>query len=304
MSDLDFGALVLGGNVFGWTVDEPTAFTIFDAFVAGGGRAIDTADLYPAWAAGCHGGESETILGNWLAQRGGRERVLVASKVAKWAQQPGLSPANIASACDGSLRRLRTDYLDLYYAHQDDLDVPQEEYLGAFDALVKAGKVRALGVSNFTAPRLRSALAIQRRLGLAPFVVSQDHWNVMERQLETTLVPTLLDEGLQELPYWPLASGFLTGKYRPGVHVESARAGVAHHLGDPRKVALLDRLGAIAGAHGVAMAAVALAWLRAQPVVAAPIVSVRTVAQLAPIFEAAALQLTADEVAQLSAIMG
>lgn len=302
MSDLDFGAVVLGGNVFGWTVTRDEAFRIFDAFVERGGRSIDTADLYPAWAPGCQGGESEQMIGEWLAARGGRERVVLATKVAKWEPQRGLSPRNIASAVEASLRRLRTDYIDVYYAHEDDEHVPQPEYLAAFDALVKAGKVRVLGASNFSPERLDAALQHCAAHGLARFEVSQDHYNLIARGLEHTLFPVLARHGVKELPYWPLASGFLTGKYRDGVAVESARAGVATFLGDPNKRAALSLLDEIAAAHRVSVAAVALAWLRAHPLVAAPIASVRTVEQLGPIFEAATLTLADDERQRLSAL--
>jgi aryl-alcohol dehydrogenase-like predicted oxidoreductase len=303
MGALSFGSVVLGGNVFGWTVQEEDAFAILDAFVAGGGRAIDTADMYPSWAPGRHGGESEAILGAWLTRKGRRNDVVIATKVAKWREQPGLSRANIRAAIEGSLRRLKVDHVDLYYAHEDDERVPQEEYVRALDELVREGKVRALGASNFRPERLASAIAFARENGLAAFEVSQDHWNLVARGLERTLVPVLEREGVKELPYFALASGFLTGKYRPGVHVASERAaGVAKYLAKPANVALLGVLDEIAAAHRVSVAAVALAWLRAQPVVAAPIASARTVEHLDPMFEAARLLLTPDEVARLSAV--
>lgn len=302
MSELDFGAVVLGGNVFGWTVERDQAFRIFDAFVERGGRSIDTADLYPAWAPGRQGGESEQMIGEWLAARGGRDRLILATKVAKWEPQRGLSPGNIASAIDASLRRLRTDYIDVYYAHEDDETVPQPEYLAAFDALVKAGKVRVLGASNFSPERLETALAHSAANGLARFEVSQDHYNLIARGLEQTLFPVLRRHGIKELPYWPLASGFLTGKYRDGVAIESARAGVATYLGDPNKRAALALLDEIAASHHVSVAAVALAWLRQNPLVAAPIASVRTVEQLGPIFEAATLTLSSDALQRLAAL--
>jgi aryl-alcohol dehydrogenase-like predicted oxidoreductase len=297
------GPVVLGGNVFGWTVERKDGFDILDAFVAGGGRAIDTADLYPSWAKGRKGGESEELIGEWLASRGHRDKVLIATKVAKWKEQPGLSALNIRTAIEGSLRRLRTDYVDIYYAHEDDPGVEQSEYLTAFDRLVKEGKARVLGASNFTPERLSTALAFSRKNGLAAFEVSQDHWNVIDRGIETTLVPVLEKEGLKELPYWSLASGFLTGKYRPGVTVQSARAaGVREYLDHPANLELLGVLDELAAAHHVSVAAIALAWLRAQPVVAAPIASARTVDQLRPMFEAAGLSLSPDEVSRLSSI--
>jgi aryl-alcohol dehydrogenase-like predicted oxidoreductase len=299
MTALTFGPLILGGNVFGWTVSRDEAFALLDAFVDRGGRAIDTADVYPRWAPGCKGGESEEIIGAWLAARKQRDRVIIATKVAKWPEQPGLSPGNIAAAIEGSLRRLQTDYVDVYYAHEDDPAVDQGDALAAFDALVKAGKVRALGVSNFTPARLASALELSRARGLAAFEVSQDHWNLVERRIERELVPLLERERIVETPYYSLASGFLTGKYRPGAAVASSRSGSAsRYLADPANVQLLDELDAIASAHGASVVAVALAWLRAQRCVAAPIASARTIEQLGPLLEQ--VTLTADELGRLS----
>jgi aryl-alcohol dehydrogenase-like predicted oxidoreductase len=303
MAENTFGPVVLGGNVFGWTVEQDAAFRIFDAFADFGGRAIDTADVYPSWAPGRQGGESEEMIGAWLQQRGHRDRFKIATKVAKWDRQRGLSPANIRAAIEGSLRRLNTDYIDIYYAHEDDQSVPQEEYLRAFDALVKEGKVRALGASNFSALRLSSALAISRKNGLAPFQYSQDRWNLVERSLEKELLPTLQREGLSEFPYYSLASGFLTGKYRPGSQVESSRAeGASAYLNNPRNVELLSKLAQIADGHDVPPASVALAWLRAQPSVVAPIASARTLAQLRALFQSADLHLSGEDMAALSAI--
>ncbi|HSS00024.1 MAG TPA: aldo/keto reductase [Kofleriaceae bacterium] len=299
MTAPNFGSIILGGNVFGWTVSRDDAFTLLDAYLDRGGRAIDTADSYSAFAPGNHGGESEEILGAWLAARKNRDRVVLATKVAKWSAQRGLSPANIAAAIDGSLRRLQTDHLDVYYAHEDDAAVEQADYLAAFDALVKAGKVRTLGASNFTPARLASALEISRARGLAAFEVSQDHWNLVERGIERELVPLLERERIAETPFFALASGFLTGKYRPGADVASARSrGAGRYLADPANVQLLADLDAIAHGHGVSVAAVALALLRAQRSVAAPIASARTVDQLAPLFEQ--VTLTADELGRLS----
>jgi aryl-alcohol dehydrogenase-like predicted oxidoreductase len=207
MTAPSFGPIILGGNVFGWTVSRDSAFALLDAYVDKGGRAIDTADSYPRWVPGNRGGESEEIIGAWLAARRNRDRIVIATKVAKWPEQRGLSAKNIASAVEGSLRRLQTDYIDLYFAHEDDEAVPQAEYLTAFDALVKAGKVRALGASNFTPARLASALAVSRSIGVAAFEVSQDHWNLVERDIERELVPLLERERIVETPFWSLASG-------------------------------------------------------------------------------------------------
>ncbi|MGO3885067.1 MAG: aldo/keto reductase [Mycetocola sp.] len=301
MTSLSFGPLVLGGNTFGWTSDRDASFAVLDAFVAAGGRSIDTADVYSAWVPGNSGGESETIIGEWLTARGRRDDVVIATKVFQHPERPGLSAANIRAAVDDSLRRLQTDYIDLYYAHRDDADVPQEEYVAAFDELVKAGKVRELGASTFEAGRLRTAVDIARREGLTPFTVSQDHYNLVERGIEQSLVPTLQELGLVELPYWSLASGFLTGKYRPGVAVDSQRAeGAGAYLNDPRNVELLSVLDGVAAELGTSVTAVSLAWLAAQPTVAAPIASARTVDQLQDLLELSTIQLGDEQLAAIN----
>lgn len=300
MTSLDFGPLVLGGNTFGYTSDRDESFAVLDAFVDAGGRAIDTADVYSAWAPGNSGGESETIIGEWFASRGRRDAVLVATKVFSLAARPGLSPDNVRAAVDDSLRRLQTDRIDLYFAHRDDPDVPQADYVGVFDELVQAGKVVEVGASNFTADRLRSAVEIARAAKQTAFTVAQDQYNLVQRDLETTLVPTLLELGVAEIPYSSLASGFLSGKYRPGVAVDSARAANASkHLDDPANVALLETLDDMAVAHGVSVGAVALAWLRTRPSVAAPIASARTVEQVPSLVESFTLELTDEDLARL-----
>lgn len=302
MTALDLGSVVLGGNVFGWTTDRDEGFRILDAFVDGGGRAIDTADSYVAWVPGNSGGESETIIGEWLAASKRRDDVVIATKVGALATRKGLSAANITSAVDDSLRRLGTDRIDLYFAHRDDEATPQEETLAAFDRLVQAGKVRELGASNFTPERLRSAAAIAVREGLTPFTVAQDLWSLVERAVEIELVPTLEELDIAEVPYSSLASGFLTGKYRAGTSTDSARAGKAGgYLEDPRNLDLLAALDDVAAHHGVSVTAVSLAWLAAQRTVAAPIASARTVQQLADLLEAGRVRLTAQDVALLSA---
>ena len=201
MTSLDLGPLVLGGNTFGWTSDRDESFAVLDAFVAAGGRAVDTADVYSAWIPGNSGGESETIIGEWIASRGRRDDVLIQTKVFSHAERPGLSAANVRAAVDDSLRRLQTDRIDLYFAHRDDPDVPQEEYVAVFDELVRAGKVVEVGASNFTADRLRSAVAIARAAGQVAFTVAQDRYNLVDRGVEETLVPTLLGLGIVETPY-------------------------------------------------------------------------------------------------------
>jgi aryl-alcohol dehydrogenase-like predicted oxidoreductase len=298
---LDIGPLVLGGNTFGWTSSAQESHAVLDAFVDAGGRSIDTADVYSVWAPGNDGGVSEAIIGDWLASRGRRDDVVIGTKVYSLPARPGLSPDNVRAAVDESLARLKTDYIDVYYAHRDDKDVPQAEYVGVFDELVQAGKIRAVGASNFSAERLRSAVAIARDAGQTPFTVAQDHFNLVERDYADVLAPTVAELGLVELPYYSLASGFLTGKYRPGASVDSSRAGgAAAYLDDERNVALLDVLDDIAAAHAVSVTAVSLAWLRQQPTVAAPVASARTVEQIPALVESFDLVLTDEELARLA----
>jgi aryl-alcohol dehydrogenase-like predicted oxidoreductase len=300
MSNLDFGPLVLGGNTFGWTSNQDESFGILDKFVDAGGRSIDTADVYGSWVPGNKGGESEEILGNWIKSRGHRDRVVVATKVFSLATRPGLSAANIRAAVDDSLKRLQTDYLDLYYAHRDDDSVSQVEYMGAFNELIAAGKVREIGASNFTFERLTLANTAAKEFGGQPFTVAQDKYNLVDRGLAEVL-PKLANIGVTELPYSALASGFLTGKYRPGIEVESARAGNASkNLDNPANVTLLGTLDVIAASHGVSLTAVALAWLRQQTGVGAPIASARTLEQLDDLIQSFTLTLTLDELDRLS----
>ena len=300
MTTLDFGPLVLGGNTFGWTSSVPESHAVLDAFVGAGGRSIDTADAYSAWVPGNSGGDSERIIGEWLAARGRRDDVVIATKVSSLATRQGLGPDNIRAAVDESLQRLRTDHIDLYYAHRDDPSVPQDEYVGAFDELVQAGKVLEVGASNFEPARLKSAVALADETGKARFTVTQDLFNLVERDYAEVLAPTVAELGLVELPYSSLAAGFLTGKYRPGSAVDSVRAGgAAAYLDDDRNVALLGVLDDIAAAHGISVTAVALAWLRQQPTVAAPIASARTVEQLGALVESFELVLTDEELARL-----
>jgi aryl-alcohol dehydrogenase-like predicted oxidoreductase len=300
VSALDFGPVILGGNTFGSTSDKDESIAVLDRFVAGGGRSIDTADAYGAWVPGSKGGLSEEILGEWLKSRGRRDGIVIATKVFSLATRPGLSPANIRAAVDDSLKRLQTDYIDLYYAHRDDENVPQADYVAAFDELVKAGKVREVGASNFEIGRLTSAIAIAKDAGQTPFTVAQDRYNLVERGLEAVL-PNLRSLGVAELPHSALAGGFLTGKYRPGIEVESARAGGASkYLDNPANVTLLRTLDVIAASHGVSLTAVALAWLRQQTGIGAPIASSRTVPQLDDLIQSFQLSLTLAELEQLA----
>lgn len=303
MTTVDVGPLILGGNVFGWTADRNDSFAVLDAFVAAGGRAIDTADVYSDWVPGHTGGESETIIGEWLAARPGvREKLNIGTKVFMHAERPGLAPANIRAAIDDSLRRLQTDYVDIYYAHRDDHDVEQADYLAAFDGLVREGKVRAIGISQFSAERIASAVSITHAENLTPITYSQDEYNLVSRAIEHGSLPVIADAGIVEVPFFSLAAGFLTGKYRPGHSVQSARLNrVNPHLENPRSVAVLDLLDEIAAAHAVPVAAVSLAWLRAQPTVAAPLASARTVEQLSALVASFELELSDAEVETLSA---
>jgi aryl-alcohol dehydrogenase-like predicted oxidoreductase len=304
-SGIEVSRLCLGANVFGWTADRDTSFAVLDAYTAAGGNFVDTADSYMWRIPGNSGGDSERIIGDWLAGRGRRDDVVIATKVGSWPQRKGLSAANIAAACDDSLRRLRTDHIDLYYAHRDDPDTAQEETLDAFDALVRAGKVRAVAASNFSAERLRSALEISTRDGLTSYVALQPHYNLVERaEFETALLPLLAAEGLSCVPYYGLAKGFLTGKYRDGVQVESERAQGARQYLDDRGRAVLAVLDEIAAGHEVPVAAVALAWLAAQPTVVAPIASARTPQQLADLLPVLDLKLTDDELRLLAHVSG
>jgi aryl-alcohol dehydrogenase-like predicted oxidoreductase len=297
-TDLEVFPICLGGNVFGWTADEAQSRAVLDAYTAAGGNCIDTANSYLV-----EHGRSETIIGRWMTDRGNRDRIVVATKVGGGhGPVRNLRADTIESEAQASLERLQTDRIDLYYAHFDDVDTPFEESLRAFDALVRAGAVRHLGVSNYAPERLSVALELQRELGLAEFTVLQPHYNLVEREFEHTLLPVADDWDLAVLPYYALAKGFLTGKYRPGAQAaESPRAEAARVYLDRGGAAVLEALDEVAAAHGTPVAAVALAWLRAQPRVVAPIASARTTDQLEQILPAATLELTPAELERLSA---
>ncbi|MFI0512976.1 aldo/keto reductase [Streptomyces sp. WSLK1-5] len=301
-SGLEVFPLSLGGNVFGWTADEAASFAVLDAYTAAGGNFLDTADSYSAWVDGNSGGESETIIGKWLASRGNRDDVLIATKVSQHPDFPGLSAANIKAAADASLRRLGTDRIDLYYTHFDKPEIPVEEIIGALDELVKAGKVRAIGASNISAARLAESLDFSDREGLARYVALQPQYNLVSRDTyEGELQAVASRQGLAAVPYYALASGFLTGKYRAGETVDSPRrAGAGKHLETERGRKVLAALDDIAESHTVPVATVALAWLAAQPTVAAPIASARTVEQLPALLGVADLSLTEAELGRLT----
>jgi aryl-alcohol dehydrogenase-like predicted oxidoreductase len=299
-SGISITPLVLGGNVFGWTADEPTSFALLDAFAAHGGNAIDTADGYSYWVPGHQGGESETIIGKWLKRRGRRDDVVVCTKVGWWDKRKGLGRQNIIDGCDDSLRRLGVESIDLYWLHRDDETTPAEEYLGALDTLVKAGKVRAVGASNFGVARFADALAVAKRKHLTSFVAQQPEYNLMNRSIEAGLMPLCAREGIALVPYYGLASGFLTGKYRSAADAaKSVRgAGAAKHL-KGKGPAVLAALDAAAARHGATCAQVALAWIMAKPAIAGPIASATSVAQLTELMGALQIELDVDDIAAL-----
>lgn len=301
-SPLSIAPLALGGNVFGWTVDEKRAFELLDAFVDAGGNLIDTADVYPAWVPGNRGGESEAIIGKWLKKSGKRERVVISTKVAKWAEHPGLSPVNIAQAVDGSLGRLQVDCIDLYQAHEDDASVPMADTLGAFARLIEAGKVRVIGASNFGAARFADALAVSRQHGLPRYETLQPEYNLVSRAgYEKELEALVRREEIGVISYYGLASGFLTGKYRSEADLAKSaarRSAVTKYL-NPHGMQVLAALDAVAAAQHATPAQVALAWLMARPGLAAPIVSATSLAQLHELLGASQLRLSANDVAQL-----
>ena len=288
-TDLVVYPLCLGGNVFGFSADVKNSQIVLDYYFDNGGNFVDTADMYSQWAPGHVGGESETIIGNWMKRRGNRKEMIIATKVSKLDTRPGLKSANIITACDDSLRRLQTDYIDLYYAHQDDPDTPLEETLSTFDSLIKSGKVRYIAASNFTAARLQESLDISKANGLAAYVACQDQYNLMDRDYEKTLRDTVEKNGLSEIPFYGLARGFLSGKYRPGVNVESVRAtGVANSYANERGWTMLEKLDQIAKERNTSVSSIALAWLRQQKTVSAPIASatkLEQIKELMPIVE-------------------
>lgn len=304
-SGLQVAPIALGGNVFGWSADEKTSFALLDAFVEAGFNLIDTADVYPAWVPGNRGGESETIIGRWLKRSGKRQNVLIATKVGKWAERPGLSADNINQAVEDSLRRLQIDTIDLYQAHEDDESVPLEETLGAFARLIAQGKVRAIGASNYSAARLREALQVSADYHLPRYETLQPEYNLYDRSgYETALEPLVREQGLGVISYYALASGFFSGKYRTAgdASQSSARGAkvVARYL-NPRGLRILAALDDVAASHTATPAQVALAWLIARPGITAPIVSATGVAQLHEVLAAARLVLSAAQIAQLDA---
>jgi aryl-alcohol dehydrogenase-like predicted oxidoreductase len=304
-SGLEIAPLMFGGNVFGWTADEAMSFKLLDGFVAGGLNAIDTADTYSKWAPGNKGGESETVIGKWLKARGGRDKVVIATKVGM--EMPGigqgLRKAYILQRVEDSLRRLQTDYIDLYQSHTDDKDAPLDETLSAYRQLIEQGKVRAIGASNYNGSRLAEALATSAAKGLPRYETLQPHYNLYERaDYERDLEPLALKEGLGVIPYYSLASGFLTGKYRSEADLgKSPRGGGMKSRLNERGLRILAALDAVSARLGATPAQVALGWLIARPSITAPIASATSMQQLDDLVAAARLQLDADAVRQLDA---
>ena len=300
-SDLDVYPLSLGGNTFGWTTGEAESFAVLDAYAAAGGNFIDTADSYSAWVPGHSGGESEAIVGAWATARGNRDQVIIATKVSQHPQFRGLAAATIAAAADASLKRLQADHIDLYYAHYDDQSTPLEETVAAFGALQQAGKVRHVGVSNYTGARLRAWISAAQAGGFPLPVALQPHYNLVARQpYEAELAPVVAEYGLGVAPYYALAAGFLTGKYRTAGDLQGpARGQAAGRYFSPAGLAVIEALDAVAAARGAELATVAIAWLLAKPGIVAPIASATSPAQLAALTAATTLQLSPAEVAAL-----
>jgi len=306
-TDIAIAPLVLGGNVFGWSADEAASFAVLDAFAGEGLQCIDTADTYSGWVPGNSGGESETIIGRWLRKSGKRDQMVIATKVAKWPKRPGLSPANIAAAADDSLKRLGIEQIDIYFAHEDDASVPLADTLGAFQRLIEAGKVRAIGASNYSGARLAEALAVSAEHGLARYDVVQPEYNlVARREYEKNIEPVVKREKLGVVCYYALASGFLSGKYRSEADLgkSAARGGAVEKYLNARGFRVLTALDSIASAHRATPAQVALAWLIARPTITAPIASATSAEQVRDIAAATRLSLAADEIAELDAASG
>lgn len=301
-SGISVPKLTFGGNVFGWTADRATSFSLLDALVDNQLNFIDTADVYSYWAPGNQGGESETTIGEWLKRSGKRDRVIIATKVGKMtdaAGKPQLSAGYIRQAVENSLRRLQTDYIDLYQAHDDDRDTPLAETLTTFDALIKEGKVRAIGASNYQAERLEEALRVSEQHGLARYETLQPEYNLYARQgYEQALEGVAVRHGLGVINFWALASGFLTGKYRSADDIGKSQRGdtiVARYL-TPRGLRILEALDSVAQQHATTPAQVALAWLMARPSITSPIASATSLAQLDELIAATQLSLSAEDI--------
>jgi len=301
-SPIQVAPLVFGGNVFGWTADEATSFSLLDAFADAGLNFIDTADVYSAWMPGNHGGESETIIGKWFAKTGRRDQIVLATKVGMLGKRKGLSAGNIRAAVEDSLRRLQTDYIDVYFSHLDDEETPLAETLGAYQRLIEAGKVRVIGASNHSGARLAEALQVARDNGLPAYQVIQPEYNLYDRAAyETELEPVALAQRLGVVCYYGLASGFLSGKYRSRDDLsKSARGRKVEAYMNERGFAILKALDDVAGRHGSTPASVALAWLIARPSITAPIASATSVKQLESLVAAVDLTLSDADLRELN----
>ena len=300
-SDLVVHPLCLGSNIFGGNTTEADSHLVMDAFRSHGGNFIDTADMYNQWVEGHVGGESESVIGSWMKSRGNRADMVIATKVSKMDRRPGLSAKNIFAACEESLDRLQTDYIDLYYSHSDDETVSLEETLGAYAQLIAEGKVRYIAASNFTPARVRESIKFSEDNNLPSYIAVQDLYNLVDRTTyESEMAATVADLGISNIPFYGIARGFLTGKYRPGVtEVDSMRPAALVYTTD-KNYAVLSAMDEIAQAHNAPLGAIALGWLRAQPTVSAPIASARTVRQLEEIIQV--VELTGDEVSTLNAL--
>lgn len=304
-SGLKITPLMLGGNVFGWTADEAASFAVLDAFVDQGGDAIDTADVYSAWAPGHEGGESERVIGKWLKRSGKRNQVVIGTKVGMWPKQLGIKRANIIAACEGSLQRLGVETIDLYWLHRDDEATAAEEYVAALDELVKAGKVRAVGASNFKPGRFAEGLAESAKSGKARFDAQQPEYHLLNREIEAELMPLCAREGVSLLPYYGLASGYLTGKYRSEADkAKSPRGGRMDKYMAGKGPAVLGVLDALCATHNATPAQIALAWIMAKPAIAAPIASATSVAQLDELMGALNVTLSGEDIVKLDAVSG
>ena len=305
LADLRISPIGLGGNVFGWTADESTSFEVLDAYLHAGGNLIDTADGYSYWAPGNSGGESETVIGSWLASRPARDRIVLATKVSTKPDRPGLSTDNIRLALEESLLRLRTVVVYIYYAHFDDESTPLEETVAAFEEARRAGRIRHVGLSNYTPERIRQWFAIADSQGSARPIVLQPHYNLLHRDdVEGSggRGQVAAELGMGMMPYFALAAGFLTGKYRRGEVIDGDRAGMVADYQQPECYDVVDVVTQVAANHGVEPAAVALAWLRDRPGVVAPLASARNLKQLRPIVDALTLELSDEETRALTRV--
>jgi aryl-alcohol dehydrogenase-like predicted oxidoreductase len=301
-TDLVVHLLCLGSNIFGSNADEAQSHAVMDAYSSHAGNFIDTADMYNQWVEGHVGGESESVIGSWMKKRNNRQSMVIATKVSKMDTRPGLSAKNIFAACEESLNRLQTDYIDLYYSHSDDETVSLEETLGAYAQLIAQGKVRYIAASNFTPERLRESIKFSEDNNIPAYVAVQDLYNLVDRKTyEGEMSQAVADLGISNIPFYGIARGFLSGKYRPGVtEVDSKRAAGAREYATDKNYAVLTTMDEVAKNHNVSLSAVALAWLRAQPSVSVPIASARTVEQVEEIVQV--VELSVEEVEKLNRV--